>query len=175
LFRNPSPDPAGATLMATRAPAAFPCPSTIPSRIACATLVAGSLDLLGAFVIAGASGKGPDVVLQGIASALLGTYAFDGNSIVPYVVGLGLHFFIMAVMVTVYVTASRHYRQLNAHPFVSGILYGILLWAVMYGIVLPLRWSTLFPILDPGKIAGQLFCHIVLVGLPIAHTAARRC
>jgi hypothetical protein len=43
----------------------------------------------------------------------------------------------------------------------------------MYWAVLPRRFPTMFPVLDPKEVAMQLFSHIVLVGLPIAWVAHR--
>ena len=39
--------------------------------------------------------------------------------------------------------------------------------------MLPYRFPTLFPILDPQEVGMQLFSHVVLVGLPIALIARR--
>ena len=39
-------------------------------------------------------------------------------------------------------------------------------------IVVPLRWPAAFPP-SPLSVATQLFCHIVLVGIPIALIARR--
>ena len=61
-----------------------------------------------------------------------------------------------------------------AMSLMSGIAYGLALWGVMYWIVLPQRWPTMFPVdprLDPKGFAEDLFSHIVLVGIPIALVA----
>lgn len=160
--------------MATRPAAAFPCPSTAPARIVAATLVAGTLDLIAAILIEGASGQGPQDVLQGIASAVLGSAAIGGG-IVPDLVGLLLHYGIMAAMASLYVLASRRLPVLIAHPFAMGVAYGLALWVVMWWVVLPLRWNAVFPLLEPQRIPGEIFAHVFLVGLPIAYSAARRC
>jgi hypothetical protein len=47
-------------------------------------------------------------------------------------------------------------------------IYGLLLWAVMNLVVLPLRWPSLFPHFATQSLVEQLFSHIVLVGLPMA-------
>ena len=88
-------------------------------------------------------------------------------------VGLALHFAIMAVMATVYVLAAARMPNLRARPLLGGVAYGLATWAVMNLIVLPLRWPTLFPKFDTVSLAEQLFSHVVLVGIPIALIARR--
>jgi hypothetical protein len=57
--------------------------------------------------------------------------------------------------------------------FVAGLLYGVVLWIVMYWIVMPLRWDSYTAPSEPAAIARQLFAHCVLVGVPIAWFARR--
>jgi hypothetical protein len=61
--------------------------------------------------------------------------------------------------------------QLKAKPVAWGVIYGLVTYAAMNLIVVPLRFGA-FPSSAVG-IASQLFCHIVLVGLPIALIARR--
>ena len=138
--------------------------------IALATLVAGTLDICSAFTYAAIAGRGPVTVLRGVGSAILGK-TDDGTMLA--LVGLALHFAIMAVMATVYVLAAARMPTLRARPLLGGIAYGLATWAVMNLIVLPLRWPTLFPKFDTVSLAEQLFSHIVLVGIPIALIARR--
>jgi hypothetical protein len=79
----------------------------------------------------------------------------------------------MLVMVTVFVAAARKIDWLTAQPVASGALYGLTLWAVMYLIVLPLRWPALFPHFTITSVAEQWFSHIVLVGVPLAWLTSR--
>ncbi|MGC1468521.1 MAG: hypothetical protein WA793_03995, partial [Sphingorhabdus sp.] len=58
-------------------------------------------------------------------------------------------------------------------PWLSGTIYGVLLYALMYWIVLPLRWPDIFPQTGLTNILEALFAHIVLVGLPLAHIIYR--
>ena len=79
----------------------------------------------------------------------------------------------MLVMVAVYVAVAARVPALKRQWPLAGILYGLLLWFVMYWIVLPLR----FGIPHPGEaaaIARQLISHVLLVGIPIAWITARR-
>jgi len=135
--------------------------------IAFATLVAGTLDILSAFVFSGAVLS----VLQTVASGPFGNELAQGPAGGP--LGLLTHFAIMAVMVTVYVFAARRIPALNRTWPLAGVLYGVALWIVMYWIVLPLRWSSFQTPHEALAIAKQLFSHCVCVGLPIAWITAR--
>ena len=134
-----------------------------------ATMVAGTLDILSAFVYAIMAGGAPMGVLRAVGGAII-----DRTTVAPgmlAVIGLALHFAIMTVMVTAYMLCAARIPLINRHAVPSGIAYGLVLWGVMYWIVLPWRWPTLFPATDPVEVAKQLFSHIVLVGIPIALVA----
>lgn len=139
-------------------------------RIAGATLVAGTLDILSAVVYTLIAGKQPINMLKGLASAVLGDGATAGGSGIA-LVGLALHFAIMAVMAAVFIVAADRMPALKARWILAGIAYGIGLWAVMNLIVLPLRfgWHPFKPL----SLAEQFFSHLFLVGLPIAWSARR--
>jgi len=139
-------------------------------KIAMATLVAGTLDILSACVYTLIAGRAPINMLKGLASAILGNEAVQGGIGVA-LVGLLLHFAIMAVMVAFFVIAANRLPLLKARWLLAGIAYGIGLWAVMNLIVLPLRfgWHPFTPL----GLAEQSFSHILLVGIPIAWFARR--
>ncbi|MCI4588814.1 hypothetical protein MOK15_01650 [Sphingobium sp. BYY-5] len=152
-------------------------------RIIQATLVAGTLDILSAFIFAGMAGMSPLAVLQFVASGPFGGGAKGEPAWLWALVGLAVHFAIIACMAAAYMAVARRSPSLRRHPILAGLLYGLLLWIIMYWLVRPTRWPALWlpdayagqPI---GKIAwgigNQLFSHCILVGLPIARIAARR-
>jgi uncharacterized membrane protein YagU involved in acid resistance len=139
-------------------------------KIVMATLVAGTLDILSACVYTLIAGRAPIPMLKGLASAILGNGAVKGGIGVA-LVGLLLHFAIMAVMAAFFVIAANRLPVLKARWLLAGVAYGIGLWAVMNLIVLPLRfgWHPFTPL----GLAEQFFSHIVLVGIPIAWFAKR--
>lgn len=139
-------------------------------KILVATLVAGTLDILSACVYTLIGGRAPITMLKGLASAILGNEAVKGGIGVA-LVGPLLHFAIMAVMVAFFVIAASRLSVLKTHWLLTGIAYGIGLWAVMNLIVLPLRFGW-HPFTTLG-LAEQFFSHIVLVGIPIAWFARR--
>jgi hypothetical protein len=137
-----------------------------------ATTIAGTLDILSAFLFAIMAGGSPLGVLRGIGGAIVDSEAYE--RFVLAAIGLTLHFAIMAAMATVYLLVASRIRLVNRLAVLSGVGYGLALWGVMYWIVLPRRWPTMFPIdptREPKEIALQLFSHIILVGIPIALVA----
>ena len=138
--------------------------------IAWATLVAGTLDILSAFVWTGMEGGTPGQVLQSVASGPFGDEMRETWVGIP--LGLAVHFAIMLAMVAAYVLIAPRFPLLMRQWLVAGVLYGLLLWLIMYWVVLPLRWG-MSPPSEPGAIAQQLVSHCLLVGIPIAWITAR--
>jgi len=132
-----------------------------------ATLVAGTLDILAAFVFAGAVVP----VLRTVASGPLGDGLADGPA--GALLGLLVHFAIMAAMAAAYFLAAARLPLLVRMWVIMGLLYGVVLWIVMYWIVMPLRWESYTTPHEAVPIARQLFAHCLLVGLPIAWFARR--
>jgi hypothetical protein len=131
-----------------------------------ATIVAGTLDILSAFLFDALVKGTPLGLLSGIAAAAVPQ--LDFGDIANALAGLVVHFAITFAMVAVYFTFAARIGAINRHRWICGIGYGLMLWAVMYWGVLPQRFPTLFPILDPQEVAVQLFNHVALVGVPIA-------
>ena len=138
--------------------------------IASTGLIVGFLDILSAFVIWWQRGVALQHGLQGIASGLLGTKSYEGG-IATAILGLVIHFFIAFVVVSILYLASRKIRFLTTQPIVSGILYGIGVYLVMYWIVLPSVFPTFRHRLSNESI--ELAIHICLIGLPIAFLLRR--
>jgi len=139
------------------------------STIAKATLVAGTLDIASAFVFAGMAGMSALEVCKFVASGPFGDAptATMGWALV----GLGVHYAIMTCMAAAYVLIAPRVPALFNRPILAGVLYGLLLWGIMYWIVRPRRWPAM-PLPHTVKgIAEQLFSHLLLVGIPIAAIA----
>lgn len=138
--------------------------------IAQATAVAGTLDILAAIGLTLFYGKrGVDDMLRFVASGPFpGAPQWGAGGAL---LGLAVHFLLMAIMVWAYFWATRHWPMLTAKPVQWGVIYGLVTFVVMNLIVVPVRFGAWPP--KPAGIATQLFCHIVLVGIPIALIAAR--
>jgi len=130
-----------------------------------AGLVVGVLDISSAFVIWWQRGVGARRGLQGIAAGLLGAKSFDGG-LVTAGLGLGLHFFVALMVVSIFYLASRKIEFLITHPVVSGVLYGIGVYIVMYWFVLPMAFPTFRHRMGNELLAIAI--HISLIGLPCA-------
>ena len=137
------------------------------SAIALGTLTVGGLDLLDAIVFFGVRNSlSPERILQSIASGLLGRAAFAGGAATA-MLGAGLQFFIAGCIVSSYYLASRRFRFLTSHVWVTGTLYGVIVYVFMNAVVLPLSAAPHgFP-RTPVLINGLLI-HILGVGIPAA-------
>jgi hypothetical protein len=133
-------------------------------------VVVGILDISSAFVIWWQRGVALQRGLQGIAAGLLGTKSYEGG-MATAALGLALHFFIAFVVVSIFYLASCKVPFLTKQPFVSGVLYGIGVYVVMYWIVLPAALST-FRHRSSNELLA-LAIHICLIGLPTAFIVRR--
>jgi hypothetical protein len=136
-------------------------------------LTAGLLDALDAIVINGVSGIHPTQVFQTIASGLLGPAAVERGSL-SAVLGIGLHFSIALSAAAIYLGASRKLPILIRRPVVSGIVFGLGVWASMNFVVLPLSLAPRgdgMPTL--ALLMNQLLIHAFGFGLPISLFASR--
>lgn len=140
--------------------------------IVIATLIAGTLDILSAFVFAGMAGTSPVGVLTYVASGPFGD-GVRGGGLHWAAVGLAVHFALMACMASAYVLVAPRVPVLLRNPVPAGLAYGFLLWLVMYWVVKPLRWPDAPLPHTAWSIGNALFSHCLLVGLPIALVAAR--
>lgn len=136
-----------------------------------ATATAGSLDILSAFAFAGLAGRTPISVLTGVAAGPFGAQVKDWGAAAP-LTGLLVHFTLMAVMVAVFLVAARAAPAFLERPLVTGTLYGLAIYTVMYWLVLPARWPSIFPQTGLWDVGNALFSHILCVGIPIALVAA---
>jgi len=132
------------------------------------TAIAGTLDIVYAIVFHGLrSGIAAIRILQSVASGLLGAPAYRGG-VPTALLGLALHFAIMFVIAALFVAASRRLAPLRQHAMAAGAAYGLVVYAVMNYVVLPL---SAFPQRGTPAtlvIALGLLVHVVLVGVPIA-------
>jgi uncharacterized membrane protein YagU involved in acid resistance len=111
-------------------------------------------------------------MLQGIASGLLGASAFEGGTATA-ALGLVLHFTIAFGAATVFLLASRRIPLLLRRPIAGGLAYGLMVWAFMQFVVLPLSLVRTGPLPPWPVLLNLLFIHAVGVGLPIGWCAAR--
>lgn len=131
-----------------------------------AGLLAGVLDIAAAFAVYGLRGASPVRILQSIASGLLGVAAFKGG-LATAALGALVHFFIALMAAGVYYAASRRLVIMLRQSVISGLLYGVAVYAVMNHVVVPLSAVPKQPF-EPGLALVILVVHMLCVGLPIA-------
>lgn len=134
--------------------------------------VAGGLDIVYAFAVHGMLGVSPAIILQVIASGLLGAAALKGGGATA-ALGLTLHFAMTIAMAAIYVAASRRLPMLTGQPVRWGIAYGLGCYGVMNYIVVPLSAAVGAAAPSLPILLGGLAIHALGVGLPIALIARR--
>lgn len=130
--------------------------------------IAGALDIAYAITFAAFRDMPPTQLLQLVASGLFGSAAYGGGVPVA-MLGLILHFLIsFAAAAIFYGVARQYWRGLVSHALVSGVLFGLAVFAVMNFVVLPLSafpHQVRFSLLATGT---NLFSHMFFFGVPIA-------
>jgi len=133
-----------------------------------AWLLCGTLDIVYAAVSSVVQGGTVSSMLHAVASGPFGDAA-RGWGIGGDIAGLATHYAIMGAMVAAWFFVARRWGALAAWPWwLTGTLYGLLLYVIMNGVVLPWRFGMPFPPTDLVKGAIALFPHIFFVGWPLA-------
>jgi hypothetical protein len=144
--------------------------SSIVRPIAIATLVSGTLDIAFAMILTVAFGRQIPKMLRYVASGPLPAATEMGAG--GAVLGLLVHFILMAMMATIFMLFVRARPTLLDTPWRTGLAYGVITYFAMNWLVVPLRFETPLPP-KTLSIATQLFAHIALVGIPFAMIAVR--
>ena len=137
--------------------------------IAIATAVSGTLDILFAMILTLAFGRQIPNMLRFVGSGPFPAATDMGAS--GAILGLVVHFALMAIMATALVLIVQWRPQLAATPLLTGLAYGLITYLIMNWVVVPARFGTPLPP-KALSVATQLFTHIVLVGIPMAYIAA---
>jgi hypothetical protein len=139
--------------------------------IAIATAVSGTLDILFAMILTLTVGKG-DIpkMLRFVASGPFPKATEWGAP--GAILGLLVHFTLMAIMAAIFVLAARRFPDILQSPLKWGVIYGLVTYVAMNWIVVHFRFDTPLPP-KSLSIATQLFAHVVLVGIPFALITAR--
>jgi hypothetical protein len=143
---------------------------SIARPIALATLVSGTLDILFAMVLTVSFGRQIPNMLRFVASGPFPAATDMGAA--GAILGLAVHFALMAIMATGLMLLVRWKPERLDTPYLTGIAYGVVTYFAMNWAVVPLRFHTPLP---PSilSIVTQLFAHVVLVGIPMALIARR--
>ena len=126
-------------------------------------LIAGACDITYAIVSNMQRGGAWDRTLQSVASGWMGRAAFQGG-MPTAALGLLSHFLIAFIWATLFYVASRKLKPIAQYPWLSGPLYGALVYMLMNKVVVPLSAAPF----DLSLRTTGLLVHMFLVGLPIA-------
>ncbi len=129
-------------------------------------LVAGTVDIGSACIINSLS---PVVILQAIASGILGTASFGGGA-ASAALGLVLQLSMSVIIAAIYCFAVGRLKMLRRAWPAGGIIAGFVIFGVMNYVVVPLSAVGRVPHFTPATFAGNLVA-LVLFGLIVAFFA----
>lgn len=133
--------------------------------------LAGAFDISYAIIFSALrSGVAPVRILQSVASGVLGRASYTGG-LATAALGLALHFLIAFLWAGLYFLASRRLPVLTRRPVLCGAVFGVLIYAVMNLVVLPLSRFPARPSFPLLVLVTGLVVHMFLIGVPIALAA----
>ena len=126
-------------------------------------MVSGTLDIVFAITLTLLFGRQIDSMLRFVASGPFP--AASDMGLAGAVLGVVVHFALMAAMAAIFMFLVEIRPQLLRAPYLTGIAYGLITYFLMNWAIVPLRFGVPLP---PKllSIATQLFAHIALVGIP---------
>ena len=136
------------------------------------TALCGAACLAYDLLVAGLPGGNAEGTLLRVAAGPFGDAAL-GWGLGGAVAGIVIHFALVAAMTGVGLALARGTILGDVAPWKAGALYGLALYMVMYGLVLPWRFGVSFPDPDRLRLGIGLFPHVAFVGLPIFLLARR--
>ncbi len=147
----------------------------VPRPILWAGLICGCMDITAAFIDVRVNfNRSPLWLLQNVASAVLGPASYEGGWATA-ALGLAMHFTVAFFWTTVFYLLSQRFPALLRWAVPSGIVYGALVFFMMFRVVIPLTIAlkTLYVTVPfnhnwPQLRWSQFFVHVCCVGLTIA-------
>lgn len=136
------------------------------------TIIAGTLDILAAFVQAYITNKvSPGIVLKYIASGAFGDKAFVGSFDMIFA-GLVFHFTIAFACTSIFFLLYPKLKFLHHKVLLNSIIIAIIAWITTTQVIMPLSKIDP-PIFHLVKELRAITILIVCVGLPIAYSAKK--
>jgi uncharacterized membrane protein YagU involved in acid resistance len=144
----------------------------VVSTIIKAGLLAGTLDILSAFLYSYIKrGTSPQTVLQYISKVAFGKTTITNPAILS-ITGLLVHFVIAMIWSLLFFILYHKLKLMRQNKIITGILYGLVVWAVMNIVVLPL-WNNKAFVFSPESSPINALILIVAIGLPLSYIAHR--
>jgi uncharacterized membrane protein YagU involved in acid resistance len=142
--------------------------SSLVKPILFAGLIAGTLDILDAIIFWHLRLYVPPIrILQSVASGLLGRTAFTGG-IKTAAIGLAIHFCIATCWAALFILIARSVPALRRYAVASGVIYGLIVYAVMNYLVLPQTHAHPLPTEASIAVLNGVCAIVFCIGLPIA-------
>jgi len=138
--------------------------------IAIATAISGTLDILFAMILTLMFGRQIAAMLRTVASGPFPVATDWGGG--GALLGLLVHFTLMAIMATIFMLVVRARPVLLDTPWATAFAFGVVSYFVMNWAVVPLRFHTPLPP-KTISIVTQLFAHLVLVSAVFVVVARR--
>ena len=137
-----------------------------------AGLLAGTLDIALAFLYSYLKrDTHPATVLQYISKVALGKTTFTNPTILT-ITGLLVHFAIAMAWTILFFILYRKINLIRQSKIVTGMLYGLFVWAMMNVIILPL-WNNRPFVFNPESSSINAVILIVAIGMPLSFIAHR--
>lgn len=140
------------------------------STIIKAGLLAGTLDICLAFLYSYIKrGTDPATVLQYISKVALGKTTIAGPTI-STLSGLLIHFLIAMAWTILFFILYRWLNLARLNKMVTGILYGLFVWAMMNVLILPL-WNNKPFVFNAESATINALILIAAIGMPLSFIA----
>jgi hypothetical protein len=140
--------------------------------VALAGLLVGTLDITAALVkFYSKTGKDPLIVLKYIASAVVGKEAAYSGGNKMAALGLLLHFLIAFIWTIFFFWIYPKLKFLSFNRILTGILYGIFIWAIMSYVVVPMSKASSGGAFNLKQAAIDTLILIGAIGLPLSFIA----
>ena len=139
-----------------------------------AGLIAGALDATAASVqYYSITGDNPAKVFRYVATAAFGNQVHTSGTLFGWAaVGLVLHFIIAISFAFFFFKFYSYIKKLLPNWIVAGIVFGLLVWAVMNLIVVPVSFGKPY-VFHLEKSATAAAILIIAIGLPVSWLANR--
>lgn len=138
-----------------------------------AGLVAGTIDIISAIVVSGAfSGTfAPIRLLQSVASGAAGKSAYEGG-LGMALIGLLFHYCFALMFATVFFLLYPVLPFLHRKTVLWGMVYGVVAWTIMNGLVIPLSKIGPVPFIWWKALINMIIL-MYAIGIPIALIAKK--
>jgi len=148
-----------------------PKPKNVLLTILWVGFLVGLLDLTSAFIQTKIMfpARSPFGVLRYIASAVFGKERANSDDSM-YFFGALFHFIIAYSFTTVFFLVYPHTRLLSKNRLLTGLFYGLIIWAIMNLIIVPQTKIGSRPfVLKNASIAAGIL--IIAIGIPLSYFA----